>query len=193
MTKFGYVRVSTFDQLKNSSLENQIELIAAEGVKQENIIQEIGNATIDFRPKLEELLQKLQQGDELYVYSLDRLGRNSFKVIADLNNLRSRNIGFKSIPNKVDLSNQNDDAIVLVAAMFSQMETTVRKERTRAGIERAKLEKKYLGRKTKITENLLEKINAMREKNYPVSHMLQILDISSSTYYKAIRKPAEVK
>lgn len=48
MTKFGYVRVSTFDRLKSSSLENQIELIAAEGVKQENIIQEIGNATIDY-------------------------------------------------------------------------------------------------------------------------------------------------
>ena len=49
------------------------------------------------KPKLEELLGKLREGDLVMVYSLDRLGRTSKELINLLSDFKEREIQFKSL------------------------------------------------------------------------------------------------
>ena len=73
----GYARVSTDDQ----DLSLQIDSLTGLGIDQENIFTEkISGAKTD-RPQLDACLAKLQQGDTLVVWRLDRLGRSMHHLV----------------------------------------------------------------------------------------------------------------
>ena len=74
--KFGYARVSTEEQ----HLENQINWLIEQGVDRKNIfVDEISGTTSPYeRDGFKNLLNaKIRQGDDLYVFKLDRLGRKA--------------------------------------------------------------------------------------------------------------------
>ncbi|WP_294244829.1 recombinase family protein, partial [uncultured Chryseobacterium sp.] len=75
--KIGYARVSTRDQ----NLDLQIEALEKAGC--EKIYQEKISGTTKNRPELDKMIEQFREGDELYVWRLDRLGR-SLKNIIDL-------------------------------------------------------------------------------------------------------------
>ena len=68
--KYGYARVSTNEQ----DLANQLEQLKNAGA--EKIYSEKYTGTKRDRPKLDELLSILSEGDELIVAKLDRLSRS---------------------------------------------------------------------------------------------------------------------
>ncbi len=72
---FGYARVSTKDQ----NLNLQVDALKSAGC--EEIFSEKLSGRSTRKPKLEELLSKLRNGDIVMVYSLDRLGRTSKELI----------------------------------------------------------------------------------------------------------------
>src|SRR3954470_8568235 len=89
----GYARVSTDDQ----DLSLQIDSLTGLGIDQENIFTEkISGAKTD-RPQLDACLAKLQQGDTLVVWRLDRLGRSMHHLVELIENLRNRGVGFRSV------------------------------------------------------------------------------------------------
>jgi len=89
----GYARVSTDDQ----DLSLKIDSLSGLGIDQENIFtQKISGAKTD-RPQLDACLAKLQQGDTLVVWRLDRLGRSMHHLVELIENLRNRGVGFRSV------------------------------------------------------------------------------------------------
>lgn len=95
--KYGYARVSTDDQ--NSAL--QIAALKKERCNQ--IFKEDGlsGATIK-RPALLRCLKKLEPGDMLIVWKLDRLGRSLRDLITMLDELKRRGIKFRSLTEHID-------------------------------------------------------------------------------------------
>src|SRR5690606_38760587 len=75
--KIGYARVSTLDQ----NLDSQIDALKKAGC--EKIFEEKISGASKNRPELDRMIDQFRQGDELYVWRLDRLGR-SLKHIIDL-------------------------------------------------------------------------------------------------------------
>lgn len=73
----GYARVSTDDQ----DLSLQIDSLTGLGIDQDDIFTEkISGAKTD-RPQLDACLARLQQGDTLVVWRLDRLGRSMHHLV----------------------------------------------------------------------------------------------------------------
>ncbi len=70
----GYVRVSSVDQNLDRQL-NEIEL--------DKVFTEKASAKDAKRPRLQECIQYLREGDTLHVHSIDRLARN----LVDLQNI----------------------------------------------------------------------------------------------------------
>ena len=70
---YGYARVSTEEQC----LDRQIDQLVKVGVKEENIYREKMTGTKSKRPKLQAMIDILEEGDTVYIESLSRLGRNS--------------------------------------------------------------------------------------------------------------------
>lgn len=72
MDIYGYVRVSSTDQNEDRQLValNQVK------VPSENIFVDRQSGKDFNRPQYKKLVKKLEEGDLLYVLSIDRLGRN---------------------------------------------------------------------------------------------------------------------
>src|SRR4051812_33865612 len=89
----GYARVSTDDQ----DLTLQIDSLTGLGICPDDIFTEkISGAKTD-RPGLDACLAKLQHGDTLVVWRLDRLGRSMHHLVELIEELRNRGVGFRSV------------------------------------------------------------------------------------------------
>ena len=85
---FGYVRISSADQNE----DRQIKAMRQMGV-QENHIYVDKQSGKDFkRPQYAKLIQKLREGDLLYLLSIDRLGRN-YKEVQEQWRVLTKEIG----------------------------------------------------------------------------------------------------
>ena len=77
MANIGYVRVSTIEQ----NLELQLDAVKAAGC--EKIFEE-KRSSVKECPEFEACLNYLRPGDTLVVWKLDRLGRQTKKILEDI-------------------------------------------------------------------------------------------------------------
>jgi DNA invertase Pin-like site-specific DNA recombinase len=94
--RLGYARVSTLDQ--NLSLQRDA---LAEAGCEKVFIEQMSGAVTD-RPALREALEYARSGDTLIVWKLDRLARSMKQLIETVEQLRLRNIGFRSLTEAID-------------------------------------------------------------------------------------------
>lgn len=92
MASLGYARVSTLEQ--NADLQTT----ALEGAGCLKVYTDHGvSGTQARRPQLDRLLENARAGDELVVWKLDRLGRNTRHLLEFVDSLESRGIRFRSL------------------------------------------------------------------------------------------------
>lgn len=82
----GYARVSTDEQ----DLTLQIDSLVGLGVNRDDIFADKVSGAKTERPGLDACLTKLQQGDTLVVWRLDRLGRSMHHLVELIEELRNR-------------------------------------------------------------------------------------------------------
>src|SRR5271154_6769300 len=70
--KYGYARISTIDQ----NADMQLTALQRAGVERKNIFKDELSGATTKRPALLRCLKKLQDGDTLIVWKLDRPGRS---------------------------------------------------------------------------------------------------------------------
>src|SRR3954452_9977415 len=95
--KYGYARVSTEDQ--NPAL--QLVALKRAGCKTVFKDEGLSGMTIK-RPALLRCLKRLGPGDTLIVWKLDRLGRSLRDLITMLDDLRARDVKFRSLTEAID-------------------------------------------------------------------------------------------
>lgn len=79
--KYGYARVST----KEQNVDRQITAFLGEGIDSRNIYTDKATGSNFNSKKYRTLLKKLKKGDELYIKSIDRLGRNYDEILRQWN------------------------------------------------------------------------------------------------------------
>src|ERR1019366_1119497 len=95
--KYGYARVSTDDQ--NPAL--QLAALKKDGCR--TIFKDAGlSGATTKRPALLRCLKKLEHGDTLTVWKLDRLGRSLRDLITMLDDLKKRGVKFRSLTEAID-------------------------------------------------------------------------------------------
>src|ERR1039457_2627681 len=98
--KYGYTRVSTDDQ--NPALQ----LAALKKDECKTIFKDKGlSGATTKRPALLRCLKKLERGDTLTVWKLDRLGRSLRDLITMLDDLKHRGVKFRSLTEAIDTKN----------------------------------------------------------------------------------------
>ena len=127
----GYARVSTTDQ------NPQLQLDALQEAGATRIYTDHGvSGSTACRPQLDACLDHLREGDVLTVWKLDRLGRNTQHVLAVVDQLTSRGIGFRSLTEGLHTDGPMGKAMLTIMAAFAQLERDTMIERTRAGLAR---------------------------------------------------------
>jgi DNA invertase Pin-like site-specific DNA recombinase len=133
--RVGYARVSTADQ----NLDMQIEALKRYGVPEGMIITDKMSGASAKRPGLTVALKMAQhEGTEFVVWKLDRLGRSIRGIIETMQIFDKRGVRLVSITERFDLSTPFGKAILHFLAVFAELERDLIRERTVAGISRAK-------------------------------------------------------
>lgn len=73
-------------------------------------------------------------------------------------------------------------------AAIAEFETARRKERQLQGIEAAKEKNKYTGRKTVVTQDLIQSIRKYKDLGVSVTEIVRITGKSRSTIYKVLKE-----
>lgn len=77
MNKYGYIRVSSRDQ----NIARQVEAMLDIGIRKQDMYVDKQSGKDFDRGEYKRLVKKLKAGDELYVESIDRLGRDYEEII----------------------------------------------------------------------------------------------------------------
>ena len=191
--RYGYARVSCREQAENSSLETQKGELMKLGVPEENIYLEIGSATdvIENRPIFFKLInQILKEGDLLAVTKLDRCSRNTLSFLQLKNQLAEKGVVFwvLDLPRDYLENSPSSQLISTALAAIAEFETARRRERQRQGIEAAKRKKKYTGRKSVITKDLIKTVEKYKGLGVSVTEIARITGKSRSTIYKVLKE-----
>lgn len=161
-----YIRVSTQEQ----TVENQkIKLI--EYAKRMNYDYEVfaeQESTRKTRPIKNMLYQRLlkKEFDALLIYKFDRWARSTTELIGEIQVLVNRKISIFSLTEAIDLSSSMGQAMLTILSAFAQLERDLIRERTLAGLERAKAQGKKLGRPKGSKDKKYRKVR--RVKTPPV-------------------------
>ena len=179
---FAYCRVSTADQ----TTENQIQEIRAAGfdIAEHRVIQETisGSVKAEDRKGFSSLLQKLEPNDLLVVTKLDRLGRDSTDVVSTVNSLKQMGVSVKCLAlGDADLTSSVGQMTMTILAAVAQFERDLIKERTYAGLARAKSEGRVGGRRVKLTQQQQDCILKRLETGAGVRELARNYAVAPST------------
>jgi DNA invertase Pin-like site-specific DNA recombinase len=179
--KYGYARVSTDDQ--NPDL--QIGALKNAGCKTVFRDDGLSGATTK-RPALLRCLKKLEHGDTLIVWKLDRLGRSLRDLIAMLDDLKHRGVKFRSLTEAIDTETPTGRAMWQMIGVLAELERSLISERTRAGAKAAKARGVKFGRKPKLTAQQKAHARKLIESGERREEVAGLLNVNRSTLYRAL-------
>lgn len=159
--KIGYARVSTSDQ----NLDMQIAALTRYGVPEGLIFTDKLSGGTSKRPGFRSALQLAQiPGTEFVVWKLDRLGRTLSGILAVMELLQNRGVIFVSLTERLDTSGAMGKAMVRLMAIFAELERDLIRERTMAGLRRAKERGDPHGRPRGMTDERIARAQVLMEE-----------------------------
>src|ERR1035437_838130 len=144
-----YVRVSTLDQHPETQLYDLRQFASQRGFE---IVEEYTDHGISGtkarRPALDRLLKDAHRHrfDVVLVWSCDRLARSTKHFLQVLDELNDLSIQFLSQREAIDTDGPLGRAIVVIVSAVAELERSLIVERVRAGMGRAKLDGRRIGR-----------------------------------------------
>jgi DNA invertase Pin-like site-specific DNA recombinase len=176
----GYARISTQHQDLDSQRHRLVE---AGAIK---IFEDVISGRIFDRPGLEGLIAYARPEDLLCVVRLDRLGRSLKELLETVEYLKKRNIGLMSLEEKIDTSSAAGELVFHVFGAIAHFERRLIAERTKEGINAARLKGKVPGRPILDKEKLSSALKLIESGLSPTAAAKQ-LNIGRSTIYRELK------
>lgn len=172
------MRVSTADQNE----VRQVEGLKGYGIERWYI--EKASARDMDRPKLQELLDFIRQGDVLYIHDFSRLSRTTADLLRLVELLEQKGVALVSSKENIDTATPAGRLMLAMIGAINEFERASLLERQREGISIAKAAGKYKGRK-KITRADLPGFDTLYEqymrRKISKSRMAKALRVSRPT------------
>ena len=184
MSKIGYIRVST----EHQETARQQEIM--DGYQVDRIFSEkLSGANAD-RPQLKAMLDYVREGDTLYVESISRLGRSARDLLNIIDTLTDKGVTLVSHKENIDTNTPSGKFMLTVFAALSQLEREQLKQRQREGIEIAKAQGKYTGRKPIPIDwdNFGRLYGEWKSNNIPGRDFMRRMGLTANTFYRRIRE-----
>ncbi len=188
-----YLRVSTLDQnpqtqvhdLRSMATQRNLEIV-------KEYIDHGISGTRARRPGLDELMRDARHGcfDVVLVWASDRLARSVRHFLETLDELNRLNVEFVSFREQIDTGGPLGRAVVIIIGAVAELERNLIVERVRAGMRRAKLEGRHIGRRP--VEIDLAALLRDREKGLSLRQLAEAHRISRATASRVLRQQAEM-
>ncbi|WP_020062796.1 recombinase family protein [Bacillus sp. 123MFChir2] len=190
MRKIAYIRVSSEGQntarQRKALKEAGCEIFYEEKISGKNTERE----------QLQAMLNDLQAGDIVMIHELSRLGRSTKDLLQIIDVIREKNAALKSLKEAwLDTSEESatGDFLLVVFAGLAELERKMTLERQKEGIEIAKKEGKYKGRRLEVTEGGKKAEKAAQaiewyKEGKSVRYICKTLSIGTGTLYRLLER-----
>lgn len=180
----AYVRVSTAEQ----NPERQKKALESYGIDKW-FSEKISGKNTD-RPKLKEMLEFVREGDTVYVMDWSRLSRSTVDLLRIIEGLAHKKVKLVSIKENFDTGTPTGRLMLNLIASINEFERQNLLERQREGIEIAKSQGKYKGRKpNRYNEEQLKIIIAgIVNKTITVTEASRRLGVTRATVYNILKR-----
>ena len=194
MNIYGYIRVSSTDQNE----DRQLRALNQKNIEKRKIYIDKQSGKDFNRPSYKRLIRKLDEGDLLYILSIDRLGRN-YEEIQNQWRVITKEIGADicviDMP-LLDTRRGKDlmgtfiaDLVLQILSFVAQSERENIKKRQAQGIAAAKARGVRFGRPEKeLPEDFPAIVKKWETKQITFSEVLKQCEMSESTFYRRLRE-----
>lgn len=183
--KVGYVRVSTDDQ--NTARQ---EVIMAELGVEKVYLEKVSGKSQKGREQLEAMLQYVREGDVVVAESISRIARNTKDLLDIVERLNKKGVDFISKKETIDTKTPTGKFMLVVFGAIAQLEREYMLDRQREGIEIARQNGKYKGRKPIAIDEAKFEAVYLRWKAEEVKGVeaMAELGLKPSTFYRRVRE-----
>jgi DNA invertase Pin-like site-specific DNA recombinase len=182
----GYARSSTLDQ--RASIEAQTRDLEAAGCEKV-FTEQVSSVDMRHRDGLERALDATRGGDTFVVTKLDRLARSTAHLVELQQRLEQRGVALKILSMGLDTSDAQGRLFVNLLGSIAQFEREIMLERQREGIEKAKREGKYKGRKP-TAKAKADRVKALHASGVGPAEIARELGIGRSSVYRILQGAA---
>lgn len=138
------------------------------------------------RPKLQELLEFVREGDTVYIHDFSRLARSTKDLLDIVELLNNKGVVLVSNKENIDTSTPTGKLMLTMIGAINEFERTNLLERQREGITIAKRNGVYKGRKAVTIPNFDYHYNRYMSREISKSQLAKELGISRPTLDKLI-------
>jgi len=186
-----YLRVSTVDQHPETQLYDLRNLAAQRGYEVVKEYTDKISGSKARRPGLDELLSDAgrHRFDVVLVWAFDRMARSVRHLLETLDDLNQLGIEFISFRENIDTGGPLGRAIVVIVGAIAELERNLIIERVRAGMRRAKLEGRQIGRRPLDVNRA--GILSDRDRGLSLSEVAKAHGISRAMVSKVVRQAKE--
>lgn len=180
--RVGYIRVSTTDQNTARQLD---------GVELDRIFEDKASGKDAKRPKLQELLAYVREGDTVIVHSMDRLARNVDDLRRIVTELSGRGVRVEFQREGVIFTGEDNPMNTLLLTMLGAVAEFLRAqnlENQREGIAKAKQAGKYKGRKRVLTPEQIAQVRQRVAAGETKTALAKELGVNRDTLYEALKR-----
>ena len=131
-------------------------------------------------------MKKLEHGDTLIVWKLDRLGRSLRDLITMLDDLRGRGVKFHSLTEAIDTATPTGCAMWQMIGVIAELERSLISERTRAGVKAAQRRGVKFGRKVKLTPEQINHARKLIGSGEGRQYVADLLNVGRSTLCRPV-------
>ncbi len=180
--KIGYIRVSSQEQ----NAARQEVLMESLGVDEVYIDRMSGKSTE--RPELKKMMEYVRQGDTVIVESISRFARNTRDLLELVERLTAKGVEFVSKKEAIDTTTPTGKFMLTVFGAVSELEREYILQRQQEGIEIAKGQGKYKGRKPIQRPNFNQVTALWYSGEITAREAMRRLDMKPSTFYRKVHE-----
>ena len=181
--KIGYVRVSTVDQNE----ARQVEALKKYGIEKW-YSEKVSGKDLN-RPKLQEMLDFVREGDTIYIHDFSRISRSVKDLLSLIDLLEAKKVHLVSVKENLDTSTPAGRLMLTMIGAINEFERANLLERQREGIAIAKAKGKYKGRKAiEIDKSFIDGYQRYLARKINKLQLAKELGISRPTLDKLIEQ-----
>jgi DNA invertase Pin-like site-specific DNA recombinase len=158
-----YLRVSTVDQHPETQLHDLRAMAQQRGFQIVAEYTDRISGTKARRPGLDDLLRDARRGQfqVVLVWASDRIARSVRHFLEVLDEFNRLNVEFVSFRENLDTGGPLGRAVVIIIGAIAELERNLIIERVRAGMRRARLEGRHIGRRPLE----VDRVAVLRDRN----------------------------
>ncbi|SDH69481.1 recombinase family protein [Roseospirillum parvum] len=181
----GYARTSTLDQ--KASIEAQARDLRAAGCDK-LFSEQVSSVDVPNREQLAQALEFIREGDTLVVTKLDRLARSVKHLLEITEAIQAKGASLRILDMGIDTATSTGKLMLTVLGGIAEFEREIMLERQREGIEKARREGKYKGRKATARAKETE-VRRLKAEGVGATEIARRLEIGRASVYRILDNP----